>query len=119
MMTGKKWSAIGAAIGIVVGFAAATVLQSMLDAGARSKAKRTAGDCRSISIALEDYRKANGRYPPLDGNVEHLAPYLVPTYMRVLPKKDMAGQPLLVLMKGSTPAVISTGRYGIVAQSGD
>jgi len=105
-------------LGIVLGFASATAVQSLLDAGARSKAKRTAADCRTISKALEQYRATTGHYPPLDGDVEHLVPFLVPRHLKQLPIRDMADQRFLVVMNGSRVAVIATGKYGVVAEQG-
>jgi len=105
-------------IGVALGFTSAVAVQSLLDAGARSKAKRTAADCRTISAALEQYRAVNGHYPPFDGAIEHLKPYLVPRYIRVLPTHDMSGQPLLVVLNGAEAAVVATGRYGCVIQAG-
>jgi type II secretory pathway pseudopilin PulG len=105
-------------LGIVFGFGSATAVQSLLDAGARSKARRTAADCRTISTAIEQFRSTTGHYPPLDGDVEHLVPLLVPRYLQNLPTRDMAGQPFLVVMNGSRVAVIATGKYGAVAELG-
>jgi type II secretory pathway pseudopilin PulG len=105
-------------LGVVLGFASATTIQSLLDAGARSKTKRTAADCTTISTALEKYRATTGKYPPFDGDVKHLEPYLVPRYLKQLPVHDMSGQPFLVVMNGSRVAVIATGKYGVVAEQG-
>ena len=105
-------------VGVVLGFASATAIESLLDAGARSKAKRKAADCATISTALEHYRTSNGRYPPLDGDIEHLVPYLVPRYVKQLPLRDVSGQPFLVVTNGSRVAVIATGKYAVVAEDG-
>lgn len=105
-------------LGFVLGFASATAIQSLLDAGTRSKSKRTAADCRIISTALESYRMAEGQYPPLDGNVEHLARHLVPRYIKQLPTRDMDNQPYLVVLNGTRATVISTGKYGVAVEAG-
>lgn len=105
-------------LGIVLGFAFATAIQSLFDAGARSKAKRAVADCRTISAALESYRTAEGQYPPLDGNVDHLATYLVPRYVKQLPIRDMSNKPYLVVLDGTRAAVISPGRYGVAVEAG-
>ena len=104
-------------LGVILGFTLAIAAQSLLDAGARSKSKRTAADCRTISHALEQYRAANGHYPPIDGQIDHLIPYLVPQYLQQVPTRDMANQPFLVVLNGSEAAVISTGKYGVVVQA--
>lgn len=75
-------------------------------------------DCRTISTAIEQYRDDHGRYPPLDGNFEHLAPYLVPLYLRQMPAHDMNGEPFLVVMNGRDATVISVGRLGVAVTGG-
>jgi len=84
----------------------------------RSWAKRTAADCRTISEALESFRAENGHYPPMDGNIEHLRPYLSPKYLRQLPNRDMSNQPYLVVLNGPRAAVVSVGQNGAVAEAG-
>jgi type II secretory pathway pseudopilin PulG len=115
-MNWKVWVAL--VVGLVLGFISASVVQELLDAMKRSWAKRTAADCRSISIALEHFRQDTGQYPPLDGNIEHLVGYLSPKYMRQFPRRDMSNQPYLVVMDGAKAAVISVGRYGTAAEDG-
>src|SRR3954469_23541777 len=87
-------------MGFVVGFIVAGAIQEMLEGKKRSWSKRIAADCRSISAALESYRGDHGSYPPLDGKIEHLTPYLTPTYLRQLPIRNMSGQPYLVVLNG-------------------
>ncbi len=114
-MNSKNWLIL--LVGIILGFSAATATQGLLDAYVRSASKRTAGDAIQISKALEAYRHAHGSYPPLDGNVEHLSQYLVPTYLRAVPTRDTTGgRPFMVVMNGSHASVISVGRYGLVVE---
>ena len=105
-------------LGLVVGFAASSSIQSLLDAGERSKVKRSAADAIAISRCLEAFRKDNGRYPPLGQSVGQVAGYLEPKYIRHLATKDSYGRPFVVLMDGSAAAVFSTGRNGFVVERG-
>lgn len=115
-MTWKTTLALS--IGIVVGFTLASAVHELLDGMKRSWAKRTAADCRSISDAIEKYRAENGEYPPLDGDVQHLARYLTPRYLQQLPTRDMSNQPYLVVKNASKAAVISVGSYGVAMEAG-
>ena len=110
--------AVALTVGLIVGFVFASSVHELLDAKKRSWAKRTAADCAAISSALEQFRKENNHYPPLDGNVDHLVGYLIPKYAHQLPTRDMSNQPYLVVLNGPAAAVISVGRYGAAAQEG-
>ncbi len=114
-----KWKlALTLVSGLVVGFFAAIAMQSLLDGFLRSHTKRSIADCRTISSALEAYRSANGRYPPLENGVEGLKAHLVPQHLRVLPERDSFNRPYLVFTNGPTAVVLSTGRYGVVVEGG-
>jgi type II secretory pathway pseudopilin PulG len=115
-MNWKVWTAL--AIGLLLGFAATSAAYESLDAMKRSWAKRTAADCRTLSQALEAFRADNGHYAPLDGDIEHLRPYLTPQYLRQLPIRDMSNQPSLVVLNGSHAAVVSVGQNGAAAEAG-
>jgi type II secretory pathway pseudopilin PulG len=104
-------------IGIIVGLSVAVGMQSLLNAIDASTSKRGIADCKVISVALEEYRKAHGQYPPLEGGVEDLSAYLVPAYLGSVPTRDALGQPYLVFMHGPIAAVVSTGRHGIVVEA--
>ena len=67
---------IALCLGFALGIGIAFFAQGLLDGMKRSWAKRTAADCSSISKAIEQYRADHGAYPPLDGDVQHLAAYL-------------------------------------------
>ena len=92
-------------------------MQSLLDAGEKSKAKRSAADARAISTALEAFHENNGKYPPLDHRgISQLTTYLVPRYMKGLPATDAYDCPYLFVMDGSVAAIVSTGRNGFVVE---
>jgi len=101
-------------LGGVVGFMLSQGTQSMLDAGAASKMKRSIGNAMTISSALETFRNDNGRYPPVLSG-EQLAQSLTPKYLRTVPT-DVYGRPYVIAMNGTAAAVISVGRGGFVVQ---
>ena len=105
-------------VAFVAGFGAATFIESGIKAYGRSLVRRTAGDCRSISLALEEYRKDNGAYPPLEGHIDNLKPFLVPKYLPNLPTRDTSGRPLVVVMRGERAAVVGTGAHGVIVEAG-
>jgi hypothetical protein len=85
-----------------------------LDAGRASKRKRSIGSAVTLSAALERFR-ADHEYYPQALDREHLASDLVPKYLRAVPS-DVYGQPFVVTMNGTAPAVISLGRGGFGVQ---
>jgi hypothetical protein len=105
--------------GFALGFGAAMLIVKLLYVAEQSKSVRSAADASTISHALETYRQANGRYPPIVRDVTQLTPALAPTYVRVVPSQDIYGTPYLVLMDGDVPAVISTGKNGFVFERGE
>ena len=80
----------------------------------RSHFRRCLGDMRTIGSAIEAYEKAHGTLPPLQGRqpVRNLAPYLVPSYIRVLPATDAWNQPFLFRFTSSSYEVWSLGSDG-------
>lgn len=100
--------------GGVVGFLLSQGVQSMLDAGAASKMKRSIANGMSLSAALEKFRTDNGRYPSVFG-LTQLDQSLTPKYLRAVPT-DVYGRPYVIAMNGTTAAVISLGRGGFVVQ---
>jgi type II secretory pathway pseudopilin PulG len=109
-MTARVWFAL--AIGLLLGFCAALTIQNLLEAGERSKNKRSFADARTISDAIEQFREVAGQYPPVTGDATKLKPYLEPTYLRAVPTHDIYDRPYLVMMDGAVAVVISTGRNG-------
>ena len=76
----------------IIGIIAVIAIPSMLDAIDRGKQKRTMGDIRSVSMAVETYSVDFSRYPR---NVTTLTPvrtsvktYLVPMILSTLPELD-------------------------------
>ena len=115
-----RWKiAIVFLVGGVVGFALSQLLQSALDAYAASAIKRSQSDALAISIALERYKKDNGRYPDLSADALLLSQALTPKYLRAVPKDTYSGRPYIVLMTDAAPAVIAPGRGGFIVQNGE
>ena len=110
-----KWKAVVVFfVGGVVGFLLSQAAQSLIDAAAASKMKRSIGSAMTLSAALEKFRDDNGRYPAILSG-EQLAQSLTPKYLREVPT-DVYGRPFVIAMSGTTPTVISAGRGGFVVQ---
>jgi type II secretion system protein G len=85
-----------AILGILVAIAAVNYRNAI----ERARQRRSMGDMRALSTALEAYAGDFGRYPPASGfvlpagldlptgNLEDTAPYLKPTYLRAVPLRD-------------------------------
>lgn len=114
-MNWKAWLAL--VIGFVLGVAVIGAAQSLLDGYKRSMAKRAAADCRVLSTAIETYRRDHGRYPTIDGDLDHLGRDLDPTYLRVMPRGNFRS-PYLVVINGTRAAVIAVGSDGVMVEGG-
>jgi type II secretory pathway pseudopilin PulG len=87
--------AIIAAVVVVafLGILAAIAVPNLLTAMQRSRQKRTMADMRSVSTALEAYATDKNEYPHAD-DVAGLTTFLVPTYIRSMPRLDGWTHPL-------------------------
>ncbi len=84
----------------ILGILVAIALVNYRNAIERARQRRSMGDMRSLSTAVEAYAGDFGRYPPASGftlpvglelptgNLEATGPYLRPTYIRSVPLKD-------------------------------
>ncbi len=99
---------------ILAAAALAIAIPRYLAAYQRSHFRRCLGDMRTLGSAITAYEKANGALPPLLGRhpVRDLAPYLVPTYIRVLPDTDTWNQPFLCVFANGSYEVWSLGADG-------
>ena len=118
-MSNNTKLAVALIVGVVIGFLLSSTANSLLAAGERSKLKRSQGDARLISDALEKYRQANGGYPPISEDVQRLEPYLKPKFPNVLPTRDVYSRPYVVALQGNEAIVVCLGRNGFVARHGD
>jgi hypothetical protein len=110
-------NAPAAAIGFILGFVACSAINGLLEAGKASKNKRAFAEARNISDALERYREANGRYPPLDTGIAGLTKHLVPQFTRGIQIQDAYGRGYIVCSDTSgVAAVISTGQNGYLVR---
>jgi type II secretion system protein G len=83
----------------IIGIIAAIAIPNLLNAINRGRQKRTMADIRSIGTALEAYSVDFNYYPKVDATtVADLAPYLQPTFIKVLPQNDGWNQSLVALL---------------------
>jgi type II secretion system protein G len=83
----------------VIGIIAAIAIPDFLNALNRGRQKRTMADIRSIGTALDAYSVDFNFYPRTAitaGTVTALAPYLTPTFIKVLPALDGWGEATMV-----------------------
>jgi type II secretion system protein G len=74
----------------IIGIIAAIAIPNLINAINRARQRRTMADIRSIGTALEAYSVDFGIYPkgPITGATSNLQSYLVPTYIKTLPRRD-------------------------------
>ena len=80
----------------IIGIIAAIAIPNLINAIQRGRQKRTMGDIRTLSTAVEAYATDWAFYPREgDGGVQvRLDPLVVPTYLRKLPNRDGWNNPL-------------------------
>ena len=105
-----KW--LGAAVifvlaSIIVGIA----LPNVLNARQRGRQKRTMSDLRTVGTAAESYSIDNARYPVVL-SIEALAPFVEPTYVKVLPRRDGWGREFRFESTAEEYTVASSGSDG-------
>jgi hypothetical protein len=71
----------------------------------------TMADVRIIATACESYRVDHNSYPEA-ASIAEVEPFLVPTYLRVLPKRDAWGNGLTFRSTGTQIIIASPGRDG-------
>jgi type II secretion system protein G len=114
----------------ILGILAAIALVNYRNAIERARQRRSMGDMRGLSTAIEAYAGDFGRYPPSSGfvlpaglalptgNLEATAAYIRPTYIRAVPLRDGWNSwfGYGTTQPGTDYVLRSTGREG-VAQS--
>jgi len=90
----------------------AVLLPNVTGALDRGKQKRAMGDLRTIATAVESYSIDHGPYPRHVGNVEGLARFVEPTYIRVLPTRDGWGTPLWYVSTLAAPKAYRIQAFG-------
>jgi type II secretory pathway pseudopilin PulG len=108
-----------AAIPVILVIAAIAV-PNLLNAIERGRQKRTMMDIRSVATAVESYGIDNNAYPEAT-SIDGLAPMLVPTYIKALPRTDAWEQPFRYEAYDLDPEVAGPDSYavGSSAQGGD
>jgi len=97
------------------GILASVAVPNFLNATDRGRQKRTMADLRSIGTACESFSIDENRYPgPTEGWVEvgEIAADVEPVYIRVLPRVDGWGNPLMYWSDGEAYRIVSAGRDG-------
>jgi general secretion pathway protein G len=97
------------------GIIAAIAIPNLLNAVDRGKQKRTMADIRSAATACEEYAVDTNAYPgPTDGWVPlaNIKDALEPVYIRVLPREDGWGHPLMYWSDSRNYLIVSPGKDG-------
>ncbi len=85
---------LGALLPLAIGPLAAIAIPNYLNAVQRGKQKRTMGEIRTVSFAVESYSIDHGAYPDAAGTVAGLVESLQPTYIQALPTTDGWNNPI-------------------------
>lgn len=104
---------------LIRGVIAGVAIPNLLSAIDRGKQKRSLADVRTISAVCEQYFIDNGNYPgPTEGwvPVETIAEQVEPVYIRLLPREDGWGSPILFWSDGSSYRIVSNGKDGEMDQ---
>ena len=81
-------AAVVAVVGILfLGLCVAIAIPSMYASPSRSKQKRTMGDMKTLSVAIEQYNTDNNQYPP-GNSMDALCKALTPDYLVTCIRKD-------------------------------
>ncbi|HYM62368.1 MAG TPA: type II secretion system protein GspG [Thermoanaerobaculia bacterium] len=109
----------GFAIVAIIGILAAIAIPNLLTAMQRAKQKRTMADMRTIGTAIEAYASDRREYPAAQ-DTAGLDQYLIPTYVRLVPRVDGWGRPFRYECwsasrtdKCDNYAIVSGGKNGI------
>ena len=98
----------------IIGILAAIAIPALKNAIERAKQRRTMADMRTVAIAVSSYGTDYPFVPKLSsGMVKDLTPYLVPTYLRLLPTNDGWQQSVLYLAEGLNYTLWSLGGDGL------
>jgi general secretion pathway protein G len=99
---------------MITGIIAAIAIPNLINAIDRGRQKRSMADMRSVSTAIEAYAVDNGEYPSSLTSIEELEPYVVPIYLRQLPRVDGWETPfqLWTSEDGMAYQIVSLGKDG-------
>jgi type II secretion system protein G len=101
----------------IIGIIAAIAIPNLINAIQRGRQKRTMGDIRTLSTAVEAYATDWAFYPKdlSDVPVTSLQSYIIPTYLRKVPARDGWNNQLMVegVHEGRDYTVWSQGRDNV------
>jgi type II secretion system protein G len=98
----------------IIGIIAAIAIPGLAAAIQRARQKRTMVELRTVATAVSSYATDFAFVPKVPtGVVEDISPYIVPTYLRVLPYLDGWRRPMLYYSEGLNYTVRSNGSDGI------
>ena len=101
----------------IVGIVTTLAVPSLLNAFERRAQKRTMGDMRSVSTAMEMYSIDQHAYPAV-ASIDELVPLLQPSYIKELPLDDGWGNRFACVSDGLSYALASRGGDGRFAAAG-
>lgn len=102
---------------VILGILAALAVPRIFQALERGRQKKTVADIRTLALAINAYATDFAFVPQHSGDAAGLAPYLTPTYLKVLPQHDGWHRDLRYEGAGLSYTLISYGGDG-VAQGG-
>ena len=98
------------------GIIAAIAIPNLINAIHRGRQKRTMADMRTIAVAIGTYAVDNDeRYPAGIDSMDELESFVVPEYLRMLPRMDGWGTEydISTAADGSSYTLVSLGRDGL------
>jgi type II secretion system protein G len=102
----------------IIGILAAIAIPALKSAIERAKQRKTMADMRSVATAISSYGTDFAFVPKLaSATVDHLSPYLSPTYVRVLTGNDGWQRLLLYQSQGLDYTLWSFGGDGVQQSS--
>jgi general secretion pathway protein G len=108
-----NWPLVGVVL-VVLAVVTAVGVPNLLNAIQRGKQKRTMGDMRTFATAMESYSIDNMQYVRMDANdladLDRLAKYLEPTYIKKLPRQDGWSEPFQVRAARAEYTIMSYGK---------
>ena len=98
----------------IIGIIAAIAIPGLTSAIQRARQKRTMVELRTVATAVSSYATDFAFVPKIPtGVVEDIGPYLIPTYLKVLPYLDGWRRPMLYYSEGLNYTVRSNGSDGV------
>lgn len=103
---------------VIIALFASLLFENGGGAISRGRMKRTMADVRNLSIAVEAYATDTNAYPTVR-TVEELAPFLEPTYIRAMPRRDGWNNTLRYEARRGPDGALSTYRIASAGKRGE